>query len=63
MIELFVVLQNGRHAHVCLARFTQTQGAASGFRKAVDHLELFYRAQGMLVEDEQKKAAMCEVLN
>jgi serine/threonine-protein kinase HSL1 (negative regulator of Swe1 kinase) len=39
------------------------QGAASGFRKAVDHIETFYRAQGILLEDEEKKAAMCEVLN
>jgi serine/threonine-protein kinase HSL1 (negative regulator of Swe1 kinase) len=63
VIELFVVLQNGRRANVCLARFTQTQGAASGFRKAVDHIEAFYRAQGKLLEDEEKKAAMYEMLD
>ncbi|KAF2689480.1 Pkinase-domain-containing protein [Lentithecium fluviatile CBS 122367] len=62
VIELFVVLQNGRRAHVCLARFTQTRGAATSFRKTVEHIEQVFRAQGILLEDEEKKAAMCEVL-
>jgi hypothetical protein len=29
VIELFVVLEHGRRANLCLARFTQTRGAAS----------------------------------
>ncbi|KAF1851741.1 serine/threonine-protein kinase-like protein GIN4 [Cucurbitaria berberidis CBS 394.84] len=63
VIELFVVLEHGRRASLCLARFTQTRGAASSFRKVVDIVEDVCRARAMLVEDEEKKAAMMEVLD
>ncbi|KAI0591231.1 Serine/threonine-protein kinase GIN4 [Pyrenophora tritici-repentis] len=63
VIELFVVLEHGRRANLCLARFTQTRGAASSFRKVVDIVEDVCRARCMLVEDEQKKASMMEVLD
>ncbi|KAF2465924.1 Pkinase-domain-containing protein [Lindgomyces ingoldianus] len=63
VIELFVVLEHGRRANLCLARFTQTRGAASSFRKVVDIVENVCRARSMLVEDEDKKSAMCEVLS
>ncbi|EUC42649.1 hypothetical protein COCMIDRAFT_102957 [Bipolaris oryzae ATCC 44560] len=63
VIELFVVLEHGRRANLCLARFTQTRGAASSFRKVVDIIEDICRARCMLVEDEQKKASMMEVLD
>ncbi|KAJ4369149.1 serine/threonine-protein kinase gin4 [Neocucurbitaria cava] len=63
VIELFVVLEHGRRASLCLARFTQTRGAASSFRKVVDIVEDVCRARSMLVEDEDKKAAMMEVLD
>ncbi|KAF2796857.1 serine/threonine-protein kinase-like protein GIN4 [Melanomma pulvis-pyrius CBS 109.77] len=62
VIELFVVLAHGRRANLCLARFTQTRGAASSFRKAVDIIEEIFQEKNMLVEEEEKKAAMCEVL-
>ncbi|KAL1792948.1 hypothetical protein ACET3X_009455 [Alternaria dauci] len=62
VIELFVVLEHGRRANLCLARFTQTRGAASSFRKVVDIVEDVCRARCMLVEDEEKKASMMEVL-
>jgi len=61
VIELFVVLAQGRRANLCLARFTQTRGAASSFRKAVDIIEEIFRDKGLLVMDEEQKAAMCEV--
>ncbi|KAF1836021.1 Pkinase-domain-containing protein [Decorospora gaudefroyi] len=63
VIELFVVLEHGRRANLCLARFTQTRGAASSFRKVVDIVEDICRARCLLVEDEQKKASMMEVLD
>ncbi|RMZ71023.1 serine threonine- kinase GIN4 [Pyrenophora seminiperda CCB06] len=63
VIELFVVLEHGRRANLCLARFTQTRGAASSFRKVVDIVEDVCRARSMLVEDEQKKSSMMEVLD
>jgi serine/threonine-protein kinase HSL1 (negative regulator of Swe1 kinase) len=63
VIELFVVLENGHRASLCLARFTQTRGAASSFRKVVDIVEDVCRARCMLVEDTEKQAAMMEVLD
>ncbi|KAF1943109.1 serine/threonine-protein kinase-like protein GIN4 [Clathrospora elynae] len=63
VIELFVVLEHGCRANLCLARFTQTRGAASSFRKVVDIVEDVCRARCMLVEDEEKKASMMEVLD
>ncbi|KAF2830021.1 Pkinase-domain-containing protein [Ophiobolus disseminans] len=63
IIELFVVLEHGHRANLCLARFTQTRGAASSFRKVVDIVEDVCRARCMLVEDTDKQAAMMEVLD
>ena len=62
VIELYVVLEHGRRANLCLARFTQTHGAASSFRKVVDIVEDVCRSRSMLVEDEEKKVSMMEVL-
>jgi hypothetical protein len=63
VIELFVVLEHGQRANLCLARFTQTRGAASSFRKVVDIVEDVCRARCMLIEDTEKQAAMMEVLD
>lgn len=63
VIELFVVLERGHRANLCLARFTQTRGAASSFRKVVDTVEDVCRAKSMLVEDPEKQATMMEVLD
>jgi serine/threonine-protein kinase HSL1 (negative regulator of Swe1 kinase) len=63
VIELFVVLEHGQRANLCLARFTQTRGAASSFRKVVDIVEDVCKARCMLVEDPEKQAAMMEVLD
>jgi serine/threonine-protein kinase HSL1 (negative regulator of Swe1 kinase) len=63
IIELFVVLEHGCRANLCLARFTQTRGAASSFRKVVDVIEDICRARSMLVEDAEKQATMMEVLD
>ncbi|KAF2263474.1 Pkinase-domain-containing protein [Lojkania enalia] len=62
VIELFVVLEHGRNANLTLVRFTQTRGAASSFRRVVDVVEDVCRSSSMLVEDEEKRAAMCEIL-
>ncbi|KAF3046025.1 hypothetical protein E8E12_010447 [Didymella heteroderae] len=62
VIELFVVLEHGNRANLCLARFTQTRGAASSFRKVVDVVEDVCRAKSMLVEDQEKQATMVAVL-
>ncbi|KAJ8117782.1 hypothetical protein OPT61_g1092 [Boeremia exigua] len=63
VIELFVLLEHGQRAHICLARFTQTRGAASSFRKVVDIVEDVCRAKSMLVEDPGKQATMMEALS
>ncbi|KAL1600076.1 serine/threonine-protein kinase gin4 [Nothophoma quercina] len=63
VVELFVVLEYERRANLCLARFTQTRGAASSFRKVVDIIEDVCRAKSMLVEDPEKQATMMEVLD
>ncbi|OAG04965.1 Pkinase-domain-containing protein [Paraphaeosphaeria sporulosa] len=63
VIELFVVLEDNKRANLCLGRFTQTRGAASSFRRAVEVIEDICREKHILIEDEQKKAAMCEILN
>ncbi|KAL5114830.1 serine/threonine-protein kinase gin4 [Pleosporales sp. CAS-2024a] len=63
VIELFVVLEHGQRANLCLARFTQTRGAASSFRKVVDIVEDVFRARCMLIENAEKQAAMMEVLD
>lgn len=63
VIELFVVLEHGCRANLCLARFTQTRGAASSFRKVVDIVEDVCQARSMLVEDHEKHIMMMEVLD
>ncbi|KAL1644514.1 serine/threonine-protein kinase gin4 [Didymella pomorum] len=62
VIELFVVLEHGNRANLCLARFTQIRGAASSFRKVVDIVEDVCRAKSMLVEGQEKQATMMAVL-
>ncbi|KAF2199137.1 Pkinase-domain-containing protein [Delitschia confertaspora ATCC 74209] len=63
VIELFVVLKHGRRTRLCIARFTQTRGAASSFRRVVDILEDICRANGLVVEDERKRLEMLGVLD
>ena len=60
--ELFVVLEHSRRAQLCLVRFTQTRGAASSFRKVVDVLDDCFSTRGMLVENEDRKRAMVDML-
>lgn len=62
VIDLFVVLEHGRRAQLCLARFTQTKGAASSFKKVVDIIEDVCHGRGLLVEEEEKKAEMRDIL-
>jgi len=60
--ELFVVLEHGRRAQLTIARLTQTRGAASSFRKIAEIMEKRFGDRGFLVEDDDKKRAMCDVL-
>lgn len=61
-IELFVVLQNGKKAGLSLARCQQVRGAASSFRKVVEVLEKVSRERGLLIEDEEKRRELCEIV-
>ena len=61
-IELFVVLEYGRRAHLCLARVTQRKGAASSFRQIVDNIENRMRDRGLLVENQRRKNEMQAIL-
>lgn len=62
VVELFCVLENGRKRNLTIARFTQTKGAASSFRKVADIAEDVFRSKGMLVEDEAKEKEMIRIL-
>ena len=61
-IELFVVLEHGRKVGLSIARFVQTKGAASGFKRVLDVVDGVMRGRGWLVEDEEKWRALCEVV-
>lgn len=61
-IELFVVLEHGRKVGLSIARFVQTKGAASGFKRVIDVVDGVMRGRGWLVEDEEKWRALCEVV-
>ena len=62
MIELFAVCDNGRRANLCCARFTQTRGAASSFRKTVDIVEDVCSNKGLLVVSQEVKQNMLNIL-
>jgi serine/threonine-protein kinase HSL1 (negative regulator of Swe1 kinase) len=62
VIELFAICDNGRRTKLCCARFTQTRGAASSFRKTVDIVEDVCANKGLLVASEETKAKMLSVL-
>lgn len=62
VVEMFVVLRQGRRAQLSVARFTQVRGAASSFRKVVDAVEESMRGKGWMVEDEGVWAGMRDVL-
>jgi hypothetical protein len=61
-IELFVVLEHGRKVGLSIARFVQTKGAASGFKRVLDVIDDWMRGEGRLVEDPEKWKALCEVV-
>ena len=58
VVQLFIVLEHGRHANLCIARFIQRKGAASSFRVTVAKIESVMRARGYIVEDGVKKKEM-----
>ncbi len=60
--ELFVVLEHGRRAQLCMARFTQRKGAASSFSRVVDTLEVVLKGRGLLVEEAEKTREMEGIL-
>ncbi|KAK5175316.1 serine/threonine-protein kinase gin4 [Saxophila tyrrhenica] len=61
-IELFVVLEHGRKVGLSIARFVQTKGAASGFKRVIEVVDGVMRGRGWLVEDEEKWRALSEVV-
>lgn len=61
-IELFIVLEHGRKVGLCIARFSQVKGAASGFRRVLDVVEGVMRGRGWMIEDEEKWKALCEIV-
>lgn len=61
-VELFVVLEHGRKVGLSIARFVQTKGAASGFKRVLEVVDGVMRGRGWLVEDEEKWKALCEVV-
>ena len=56
--QLFVVLERGRHANLCIARFIQRKGAASSFRVVVAKIEQIMKKKGFIVDDPVKKREM-----
>ncbi|KAF2639367.1 Pkinase-domain-containing protein [Massarina eburnea CBS 473.64] len=62
VIELFVVCDNGQPTDLCCARFTQTRGAASSFRKTVDIIEDVCSNKNLLVMSAEVKTSMLNVL-
>jgi serine/threonine-protein kinase HSL1, negative regulator of Swe1 kinase len=61
-IELFTILEHGRRAQLSLGRFMQTRGAASSFRKVLQVIEDVLKVKGILVEQEEKRKGMLEIL-
>ncbi|CAI6263806.1 unnamed protein product [Periconia digitata] len=62
VIELFVICEGGRRTKLCCARFTQTRGAASSFRKTVDILEDICSNMSLLVTSAEVRTEMLKVL-
>lgn len=50
VVEIYVILKEGRRAGLSVARFTQQKGAASSFRRVTDAVEGMLRSRGVLVE-------------
>lgn len=61
VIELFVVLQQGRRKGLSIARWTQRRGAASSFRRVVQEVEARFESKNLLVKDKSARKEM-EVL-
>lgn len=62
VIELFIVLWDGKDTGSCAARFTQTHGAASSFRKVVKVLNGIFKERNMLVTDPKKKKELTAMI-
>ena len=62
VIQLFVVLEHGRHNNLSVARFVQRKGAASSFRVAVGRIETVMQKKGFTVVDEGKRKEMEEMV-
>ena len=60
--ELFVILERGRKANLCIARFTQEKGAKSSFERVLEAMESLLRAKGFLVEDKVRARDMARCL-
>ena len=66
VVELFVVLEDGRKRGLCVSRWTQRWGAVSSFRAVVDGAEGSLGSgkggRGVLVVEEGRRAQMAGLL-
>ncbi|KAL9089701.1 MAG: hypothetical protein Q9159_002429 [Coniocarpon cinnabarinum] len=62
VVQLFVVLENGKRNRLSVARFIQRKGAASSFRMVVGRIEGVLQNKGLIVMDGVKKREMEEML-
>lgn len=50
VVEMYVMLEQGRKARLSVCRFTQRKGAASSFRRVIEAVESVLRGKGVLVD-------------
>lgn len=62
-VELFTVLEHGRHANLSLIHFKQERGAASSFHKVVDTLQIVLKQRGLAIQDPARAKKMAKVLS
>jgi hypothetical protein len=61
-VELFIVLERGRKVGLCIARFVQVKGALSGLRQVVEVVDGVMAGRGWLVQNEDQRKALCEIV-
>ena len=52
-VEIFTVLDRGRHANLSIARITQEEGSKSSFERVVDALVRHLETREVLVTNEK----------
>ncbi|KAI1111862.1 hypothetical protein F5Y14DRAFT_288461 [Nemania sp. NC0429] len=62
-VEIMMVIEHGKRAHLSIARFTQERGAASSFHKVVDTINSVFSERNLLVVEKRKVKMMIKTLN